>query len=222
MKNKTIAIYGDSLSTFEGWVPEDALFYYPIYSQDVKCVDKTWWQLLINKAELKLHTNVSYSGSTVCGNQTSCGVNDTRLSKLIVDGKTPDIIIILLGINDVCSGHDVNEFKESYKLMISKIRTLCPNTDIFINNLHYETASDGSGNAPESYTHIGLRDEYNKIFKEIAKEEKLPLIDLESIITKETDSFGNKMNVGDNIHFKAKGMETVCDAAYKVLKEYYK
>ena len=51
MKNKTIAIYGDRLSTFEGWVPEDALFYYPIYSQDVKSVDKTWWQLLINKAE---------------------------------------------------------------------------------------------------------------------------------------------------------------------------
>ena len=102
------------------------------------------------------------------------------------------------------------------------MRKLCPNTDIFINNLHYETASDGTGNAPESYIHIGLRDDYNKVFKEIAQEEYLTLIDLDSIITKETDSFGNKINVGDNIHFNAKGMETVCDAAYAVLKEFYK
>lgn len=222
MKNKKIAIYGDSLSTYEGWVPEDALFYYPIYSQDVKSVDKTWWQLLIKKAELKLHTNVSYSGSTVCGDKTSCGINDIRLSKLVVDGKTPDIIIILLGINDVCTGFDVNEFKKTYKEMLSKIRTLCPNTDIFINNLHYETASDGSGNAPESYAHPGLREKYNVVLKEISKEESLPLIDLASLITKDTDSFGNKTNVGDNIHFKAKGMETVCDAAFNVLKNYYK
>lgn len=222
MKNKTIAIYGDSLSTYEGWVPEDALFYYPIYSQDVKNVEKTWWQLLIKKIGLKLHANISYSGSTVCGDQTSCGISDVRLSKLVINGNTPDIIIILLGINDVCCGHEINEFKRTYKEMLSKMRKLCPNTDIFINNLHYETASDGTGNAPESYIHIGLRDDYNKVFKEIAQEEYLTLIDLDSIITKETDSFGNKINVGDNIHFNAKGMETVCDAAYAVLKEFYK
>lgn len=222
MKNKKVAIYGDSLSTYEGWVPEDALFYYPIYSQDVKNVDKTWWQILIKKTNLKLHTNVSYSGSTVCGDKTSCGVNDVRISKLVVNGKTPDIIIILLGINDVCSGHDVDEFKNTYKLMLSKIRTFCPNTDIFINNLHYETASDGTGNAPESYIHIGLREKYNIVLDEIAKEENLPLIDIASVITKETDSFGNKKNVGDNIHFKAKGMETVAQTAFNILNEYYK
>lgn len=217
MKDLKISIYGDSLSTFENYVPEDALFYYPIYSQTVKSVDKTWWHILLNKTGFKLHTNVSYAGSCVCGDNSSCGVNDIRLKKLIINNEAPDIIIILLGINDVVSGIDEIVFKNTYIEMINKIKSLCPKSKILITNLHYETASDGSGNAPESYIHIGLRDKYNIIFNELAKELNLPLIDIAKLITKKTDSFGNKKHVGDNIHFNDEGMKVVAEEAYKVL-----
>ena len=220
--NKTVAIYGDSLSTYLGWVPSDATHYYPTYSATVKDVDKTWWKLLMNKAGTELHTNVSYSGSTVCGSATSCGVNETRISKLLVDGQAPDILIILLGVNDVVSGTPAADFKATYKDMLAGIRALCPDTDIFICNIHYETASDGSGDAPASYKHEGLREEYNVVISQIAQEESLPLIDLASVITKDTDAFGNKTYVGDNIHYNAAGMELVAATAYNVLKEFYK
>ena len=221
-ENKTVAIYGDSLSTYQGWVPSDADHYYPTYSSTVKNVDKTWWRLLMEKSGMELHANVSYSGSTVCGSSTSCGANETRLSKLIVDGKAPDVLIILLGVNDICSGTPAADFKTTYKAMLASIKALCPDTDIFITNIHYETASDGTGNAPASYKHEGLREEYNVVIGEIAKEESLPLIDLAAVITKDTDAFGAKTYVGDNIHYNAAGMELVANTALAVLKEFYK
>lgn len=216
-----ISFYGDSITTYEGYVPSDAPVYYPTYSSTVDNPNKTWWYQVLALTGTTFHTNVSYSGSTVSGSEMSAGENETRISQILKNGEAPDILIIYLGINDVVSGHTADIFKQSYENMLTKIKIICPNVQIIICNLPYETASDGTGNASESMVHIGLREEINEVIKTISKEQNLPLVDLASLITKETDSFGNKINIGDNIHPNATGMTVIANAVSKVLKSLY-
>jgi len=64
----TFSILGDSYSTFQGFIPQGYACYYPKPQsvQDVLQVEHTWWYQLMQRRQLKLLQNNSYSGSTVC------------------------------------------------------------------------------------------------------------------------------------------------------------
>lgn len=218
-KDIKISFYGDSITTYEGWVPDDATVYYPTYSSTVNAPEKTWWHQLLKITGTTLHTNISYAGSTVCGLGFQAGENKTRIAKILKDGVAPDILIIYLGINDVVCGHQVSLFDQTYKNMLKSIEKICPKTKIIICNLPYETASDGTGNASETMIHLGLREEINEVIGKISKEYHLSLVDLASLITKETDSFGNKIHIGDNIHPNATGMKVIAEAVSEVVRK---
>ena len=64
MKNEKIMIFGDSYSTFEGYIPEEYAVYYPRH--DVSDVSKTWWYMLANETASEIVLNNSWSGSTIC------------------------------------------------------------------------------------------------------------------------------------------------------------
>ncbi len=68
MKNNVI-IFGDSYSTFEGYVPDGRELYYHENDgrmTDVTKVDETWWYQVVREADLNLILNDSWSGSTIC------------------------------------------------------------------------------------------------------------------------------------------------------------
>jgi hypothetical protein len=67
MKNNTL-IFGDSYSTFKGYVPDGYAVYYPEndkFETDVKNVCQTWWHQVMGEAGFKLALNNSWSGSTI-------------------------------------------------------------------------------------------------------------------------------------------------------------
>ena len=67
MKNNTL-IFGDSYSTFKGFVPEGYGVYYSDSEHsetDVTQVSQTWWHQVINEANLNLILNNSWTGSTI-------------------------------------------------------------------------------------------------------------------------------------------------------------
>lgn len=115
-ENKKIAIIGDSISTYAGWLPSDISGYdgstynryYP--RGDVNSVSKTWWYKLAILLGLDPATNISncaWSGSKVSGNSESttsaaAGCSDRRISDLTLrfNGKSPDIIICFISCND--------------------------------------------------------------------------------------------------------------------------
>ena len=80
MKSNVI-IFGDSYSTFKGYIPEGYATYYSEESQpertDVTRVDETWWYGVMEEAGLNLVMNNSWSGSTMC----HTGYNDADCSK---------------------------------------------------------------------------------------------------------------------------------------------
>ncbi|MBO5626838.1 MAG: hypothetical protein J5953_13755 [Prevotella sp.] len=112
-KGKKIAIVGDSISTYNGWLPSDVsgfsgtayATYYP--QGDVNTVDKTWWyqvaqNLGINTTDI---ANTSWSGGTVCGDSTSTtngkpACSTKRISDIAIRGFVPDIILVFISCND--------------------------------------------------------------------------------------------------------------------------
>ena len=149
-KDKWISILGDSISTYEGWIPSGNSIYYP--KDDVDNVNKTWWHMLLSKLEAKLCVNQSWSGRRV----TDDGATEARAASLgmgklhrevgqtykNLDGSeevattriNPDVILILLGTNDYNNGVAVGEltqrcvfnypltsFSDSYYAMLKQI-----------------------------------------------------------------------------------------------------
>ena len=60
-----ILIFGDSYSTFRGFIPDGYATYYPKDGFDVSTVSDTWWQRVIDEIGGKLLLNNSWSGSTI-------------------------------------------------------------------------------------------------------------------------------------------------------------
>ena len=128
-KDKWVSIIGDSISTYEGYIPEGNKTWYPY--NDVDDVSKTWWHLLLTKLGAKLCVNESWSGRWAVGSGDSStkqvvdAVNKLERVKgntyVNLDGSTeeateniqPDIILCLIGINDFKNGATLGEFSNA-------------------------------------------------------------------------------------------------------------
>ncbi|MBQ8321229.1 MAG: hypothetical protein IJX92_02555 [Clostridia bacterium] len=64
---KNVMIFGDSYSTFKGYIPDGyAIYYDGVNGTDLKDVSQTWWDIFVKGYGLNLVLNNSWSGSTVC------------------------------------------------------------------------------------------------------------------------------------------------------------
>ena len=110
---KKAIIFGDSYSTFAGYVPEGYAVYYDTKNtkgSGVTDVSETWWHMVTREAELELVLNNSWSGSTI--GYTGYGGYDCsggssfiyRLRKLKEGGffedNEIDVVFIFGGTND--------------------------------------------------------------------------------------------------------------------------
>ena len=104
---KNILIFGDSYSTFEGYIPEGYDTFYPCL--DVQEVEQTWWSKYIAKMNGKLIQNNSWSGSTICytGYNGDCSnINSFiyRYRKMKAEGffekNKVDTVLVFGGTND--------------------------------------------------------------------------------------------------------------------------
>ena len=112
---QTVAILGDSYSTFEGYIPAGNQTYYNTTDwakTGVTDVKQTWWWQVVKEGGYKLGANDSYSGATI----SYSGYDDkdyadrsfiTRLPRL----GNPDIILIFGGINDHWADVPIGEYK---------------------------------------------------------------------------------------------------------------
>lgn len=108
LQGKTYSILGDSISTYEGYVPyqnegNDNKVYYP--KGDVDSVEKTWWKMLENKTGLTLIKNQSLGSSDVSTtNENYRASFVTRCTDL---GDKPDYIFIYGGTNDIYHNREI-------------------------------------------------------------------------------------------------------------------
>ena len=120
-EGKKIAVIGDSISTYSGWLPSDISGYdgtqYATYYPHgtLNSVSMMWWYKVAQALNLSPQNNLSicsWSGSRVTGDSEAtstavCGSSTRRISdlKLRFNNQAPDIIICFIGCNDW--GNDV-------------------------------------------------------------------------------------------------------------------
>lgn len=120
MSQPRFSILGDSYSTFGGYVlPSTNPCWYNgtdggnvPKQNDVSRVEDTWWFLLAQNYGLRLDTNNSYSGSTVChtGYEGADFSDRSFITRLHGLGR-PDIVLVFGGTNDSWAGVPIGEYQ---------------------------------------------------------------------------------------------------------------
>lgn len=128
LEGKTIAILGDSYSTYGGWIPSGYSCWYGLNGVDgknkkannVSSVKQTWWWKLCYECGATLLINSSYSGSPICNtgysNKNATNYSFITRMKTDIGGESgnpifPDIIFIFGGTNDSQANVAVGELK---------------------------------------------------------------------------------------------------------------
>lgn len=122
MKSENIMIFGDSYSTYEGYIPAGYAVYYSGHRDnppDVFDVKLTWWGRLIAETDSTLVQNNSWSGSTIgyTGyNNSDCSHSSSfiyRFEKLLAEGffeeHKIDRLFVFGGTNDSWSNAPLGE-----------------------------------------------------------------------------------------------------------------
>lgn len=168
---KKFSLIGDSLSSYEGYIPDGFPFQYP--SGDVQLSDM-WWYRLARNLDMEICKINACSGSGVTdqteyANEPEMVASMGRGKELEGRGYKPDVIFVLIGGNDVISKVPRKDISEGYRTMMEDITNTYPEAEIYLCTYYpcYINMVDTSG---------WLNEEIRKI----SVEYKTGLIDLEN------------------------------------------
>ncbi len=192
MQTKTMLIFGDSYSTFDGAIPAGYAPYYP--GLDVTEVGQTWWMQLSQALGAEILQNNSWSGSTVCntGYNGDCSQTSSflhRLEELTEHGfferNTPDHVFVFGGTNDSWTGNACGALQYA-DWTADDLRLILPGFACFIDRLlrvvgkeavhvivNTELREDVTNGIIEICRHYGV---VHTILSDIAKENGHPTV----------------------------------------------
>jgi lysophospholipase L1-like esterase len=144
-KGKYFSIYGDSLSTLQGYNPIGNDVYYEMdkcEESGVKYYGDTWWGQVIESLGGKLLKNNSWSGCFVANPNNmdvqSCGCDERRLTSLGDGNIVPDVIIVFMGTNDrgwvkvsYNTSDSITCFDGAYAYMLKRLKELYTTAEIW-------------------------------------------------------------------------------------------
>lgn len=191
---KTVSILGDSISTYQGWIPEGYACFYPDPDNDIKDVTQTWWMQVIQNTGMQLLVNGSWSASAVCGDSraenSSAGCSSRRIVDLMGNtGMVPDVILVYMGANDFFNSiplgtfsgtavqrtdHYIWDFTEGYELMLQKLQAVYPTSRIYCMTLIEANSSDH----PRVNANGNTIEDYNSRIKQVAAAHGISVIDV--------------------------------------------
>ena len=148
LPQRRIAVFGDSISTFDGYSPHDYGPYYPVNDRQgtgtVQTVDKTYWYQVIYTycRNSILDANRSWGGTTVVTREGRTNGFLQRVTEL----SNPDMIILHGGTNDhnykselgtfdwdlTIDQLDETKFRSAYIKVIRRFQQLYPGVKILI------------------------------------------------------------------------------------------
>lgn len=233
LKGKKLGIVGDSISTYEGWIPDG----YDVYYRNggiLPSVENTYWKIAANKLGMVVG-NCSWSGSYVSGDSTSTsnaniGTSTKRINDLSADGINPDIVLVYMGTNDFLFGRDKGEFNISsdyvdgnistfmnaYALLLTKIRKAYPNCKILCGTMPLQFASSPDLYINNNWTSVRTKGEsipeWNDAIKEIAKAFGCGVVDF---ATCAINNYSNTLQ--DRCHPNIKGHKLMAERLIKDL-----
>ena len=236
LEGVTVSIYGDSISTFEGWIPYGYNNFYP-GSGDVEDINDTWWIRVFDETGMKLCANASSAGCTCAGDSTDAekpqvGCSDFRITDLSdKNGAYPDIIVVFMGTNDLLTDIPLGEndgtavveegiidnFADAYSLMLDKLETYYPCSEIYCCTL-LQVGDYGTETPYVAFTNgQGLTaEDYSAQIRLIAENKGYPVIDLYHCGIE----IGNLQNMtSDGVHPNAEGMKYIAEAVTSTITD---
>ena len=233
---RKLSILGDSISTFDGWIPEGYACYFPM-DGEVPDVEQTWWKMGLKDTEMELCVNGSSSGSTCIGDSFSAdnfqyGCSECRIWDLIgSNGAFPDVIIVYMGTNDFMKAVPLGDndgtkaveegmietFSDAYCMILDKLIAYYPNAEILCCNLP-PMGTWGPESGPVFVTFMNslelTAEDYGKQIEVIAAAKGCKIVDLQNCgIT--IDNMAEY--VTDGIHMNSEGMKLIRDAVEAAL-----
>ncbi len=215
-KGQFVSILGDSMSTFEGCLPEGYPAYYSRQRRietGVFSPEETWWGRVLAHFGAELLVNNSWSGSYVsmppdCEIE-SYGSSDARTSGLSYDGILPDHIFVLIGTNDRGRGFSLDTIETAYHLMLQKLKQKYPKAVIWCLTLPVTT---WTGNPwftfPEKQNGVKMT-AYCELIASAARAEGCSVIDL---------SKGRLVDTVDGLHPNYDGMLAIAEKVIAALE----
>ena len=154
------------------------------------------------------------------------GIGGDRLPQLYarigldVWSEKPDLISILVGVNDVArpdnpNSTDLERWGRIYRMMIRDTMEKCPNAKLIICEPFSLRANDLDKNAPEETTVLA----YAKEARRIAEEFSIPFVPLQEKISAAAEAYGNAACLHDNIHPNLLGSKIISTEWLKVFRE---
>ncbi len=200
-KNKKIIFFGDSI-TQAGVEPKG---YITVMSNELK-------QNNINNYDLV--------GAGIGGNK----VYDLYLRmEEDVLSKSPDIVVIYVGVNDVWhkktfgTGTDADKFEKFYRAIITKLQA---------NNAKVVICTPATIGEKKDFSNEldGDLNKYSNIIRDIGADLHIPLVDLrKSFLNYETANNTDNLDKGilttDGVHLNEKGNQMVAELMWNILKE---
>lgn len=217
LQNAYLSIIGDSISTYEGYIPKGHIHFPEYSSTGSVSVNQTWWKKTVSNLGCRLGVNNSYSGTCVMDAYGAYTSSETvqRLRKCMrSDNIPPDIIVVFMGMNDcLIENVSVEQFAKSYENMIKNLQELYPDAVLFFATISYEVNYESKG-AEALKKHLDSKAEMNEIIRNLAKQYDYPVIEFAS-------AFNSREFLLDTVHTNYKGMEKFAEVATKTIKEYY-
>ncbi len=225
----SLSILGDSLSTYEGWIPNECTNFFPM-NGELTDVSETWWMKVLTATGMELCANNSSAGCTCAGDsletgEVRYGCSTDRISLLTgSQGKMPDIIIVFMGTNDLLKGvplgdndgtglvkeGKVDNFSDAYTLILDKLASEYPMAQVYCCGLH--PVGDWGESQPFVLltTRGGLTaEDFSKRIEQIAHNKGLPYIDLYHCGI-EVENL--HILTSDGVHYTPEGMNYVTKA----------
>ena len=230
LQGKKITIFGDSISTYAGYIPSENATFFPRAGYDVNDVSFTWWKKLLDATGMILEINNSWSGSRIAtppaGRTEKAFTNPDRYNNL----GNPDIIIVFGGINDefaqsdpttpgefnlsTTGNMDVTQFKQAYQFLVRTLQTNYPNAKLFICTPTFKGASGIFEN-----NDVGINQyEFHNVIRQIADMYGCGFIDLAKC---GINVYNYQTYLDDTVHPNRKGMQLIFEKVMGALNSYY-
>lgn len=167
-----ISFLGDSITTYAGY--SDNVSYNAslsgsksYYKLSKMSVQGTWWYQSMTALGMKLCVNNSFSAGRVSERTSDIPSGVERSRQLHnASGKTPDVIVVYLGTNDIGNGIELSVFETAYEEMLSNIATSYPKATVYCCTLLPEGRTEGKETELNEYNAV-IRSSSEKVGFEI-------------------------------------------------------
>lgn len=205
-----LSILGDSLSSVElaGSLQSDV--------EGLNVASK-WWYIAARELGMNILVNGAV-GSTGIGVDVPEGAENSGLHKctgLHTKDHEPDCIFVLLGMNDLFTGKDIEEVEREYRQMLDQTRARYPKAGIVL--FTYPHIGDGTEGDINALLALYVA-QMNDVVYRVAGDYGLPVVDLYGCgIT--ADNIGDYVRKPGDIHPNRAGQALMGRAAIRGLRE---